>query len=138
MTRYLADQTLSFQLNPASGTPAYLQVVQQVEQALRMGVLRPGDQLPTVKSVVAEIAVNANTVLRAYRELEHLGLVEGRQGLGTFVLRRPSGPPPETQARLARTLARWIRAARAEGLDDPAIESLVRATLSGTGVEGVA
>jgi GntR family transcriptional regulator len=103
--------------------------VQQVEQALRMGLLRPGDQLPTAKEVVAAVAINPNTVLKAYRELEVLGLVEGRQGVGTFAVARPSGPPPSTQARLARTLERWVRTARTEGLDDAAIEALVRSTL---------
>lgn len=129
MSRYLVDRTLSFQLNVASGVPPYLQLVRQVEQALRMGVLQAGDQLPTVKEVVAEVAVNPNTVLRAYRELEHRGLVEGRQGVGTFALRRPSGPPPEIQARLARGLERWVRLARGEGLDDPAIEAMLRSIL---------
>ena len=74
--------------------PAYLQLVQQVRQALRVGVLRAGDQLPTVKEVVSEVAVNPNTVMKAYRELEHEGLVQGRQGLRTFVVRPPAGPPP--------------------------------------------
>jgi GntR family transcriptional regulator len=106
-------QTITFQLNQASGVPAYLQIVQQVEQALRMGTLRPGDQLPTVKQVVAEVTVNPNTVTKAYRELEHAGLAEGRQGVGTFVLRRPQGPPPEEQMRLARGLERWVETARA-------------------------
>ena len=97
-----------------------------------------GDQLPTVKQVVAEVAVNPNTVLKAYRELERDGLVEGRQGLGTFVRNRPAGPPPGTQARLARGLARWIDGARAEGLDDEAIESLVRSTLRSRAAEDIA
>jgi GntR family transcriptional regulator len=138
MTRVLPGQTISFALNPGSGVPAYLQVVQQVEQALRMGHLRPGDQLPTVKQVVTEIAINPNTVLKAYRELENLGLVEGRQGVGTFVLRRPQGPPPTTQARLARSLHRWITSARNEGMDDAAIEALLRSVLQARAEEGVA
>src|SRR5580704_5869521 len=119
MTRVILAQTVTFTLNPGSGVPPYLQVVQQVEQALRMGALKPGDQLPTVKEVVAEVAINPNTVLKAYRELEILGLVEGRQGVGTFAVGRPSGPPPGTQMRLARSLDRWVKSARAEGLDDP-------------------
>ncbi|MDE3085165.1 MAG: GntR family transcriptional regulator [Acidobacteriota bacterium] len=120
---------MSFQLVPDSGVPAYLQLVQQVRQAIRMGVLQVGDKLPTVKEVVTEVAVNPNTVLKAYRELEHEGLVEGRQGVGTFVSRRPSGPPPSTQARLARSLERWVETARREGLDDESIEALLRAIL---------
>ncbi len=128
MTSELLKRTISFQLS-SSGVPAYMQLVQQVKHALRMGQLQVGDRLPTVKDVVAELAINPNTVAKAYRELEHEGLVEGRQGVGTFVARRPSGPPPGTQARLARSLQRWIEAARAEGLDDEAIEELVRSTL---------
>jgi GntR family transcriptional regulator len=129
VTREVLTQSISFQLDTSSGVPAYLQVVEQVTQALRMGTLEVGDQLPTVKQVVAQVAVNPNTVLKAYRELERDGLVEGRQGLGTFVRRVPTGPPPGTQARLARSLQRWITLARAEGLDDEAIEALLRAAL---------
>lgn len=138
MTRELLRQSVTFTLNAGSGIPSYLQVVQQVEQALRMGHLQPGDQLPTVKQVVAELAINPNTVFKAYRELENLGLVEGRQGVGTFVLRRPQGPPPSTQARLARSLDRWITSARSEGLDDAAIEALVRSVLQDRAERGVA
>jgi GntR family transcriptional regulator len=138
MTREVLRQAVSFHLNPDSGVPSYLQIVQQVEQALRMGHLQPGDQLPTVKQVVAEVAINPNTVLKAYRELENLGLVEGRQGVGIFVLRRPKGPPPSTQARLARSLERWVTTARSEGLDDGAIEALVRSVLQNGSKRGVA
>jgi GntR family transcriptional regulator len=120
---------VSFQLRTDSGVPPYLQLVQQVRQAVRMGVLDVGDKLPTVKEVVAKLAINPNTVLKAYRELEHEGIVEGRQGVGTFVSRRPEGPPPGTQLRLARSLQKWIDAAHAEGMDDDAIEALVRDTL---------
>ncbi len=117
---------MSFQLSSGSGVPAYLQVVQQVERALRMGVLKSGDQLPTVKEVVADVAINPNTVLKAYRELESRGLVQGRQGVGTFVLRRPAGPPPDVQARLARSLDRWVKTARDQGLDEASIQALLR------------
>ncbi|HEY3843125.1 MAG TPA: GntR family transcriptional regulator [Acidimicrobiales bacterium] len=130
MTREVLRQSITFHLNPDSGVPAYLQLAQQVKQALRMGVLGVGDKLPTVKEVVAEVAINPNTVMKAYWELEHEGLVEGRQGVGTFVTRRPAGPPPETQIRLARSLERWVQAARREGLDDESIESLVASMLS--------
>jgi GntR family transcriptional regulator len=126
MTRELLKQSISFRLAATSGVPAYLQVVQQVEQALRMGVLEPGDQLPTVKEVVAEVAINPNTVVKAYRELESRGLVQGRQGVGTFVVRRPSGPPPDVHARLARSLDRWVKSARTEGLDEASIQALLR------------
>jgi GntR family transcriptional regulator len=129
MTSEVLRQTMSFQLNQSSGVPAYLQLVQQVEQALRTGTLQPGDQLPTAKEVVAEIAINPNTVLKAYRELENVGLVEGRQGVGTFAVARPSGPPPHIQLRLARSLDRWVKGARAEGLNDAAIDALMRSAL---------
>jgi GntR family transcriptional regulator len=131
-------QSISFLLNADSGVPAYLQLVQQVKQAIRMGVLDIGDKLPTVKEVVAEVAVNPNTVMKAYWQLEHEGLVEGRQGVGTFVARRPAGPPPQTQQRLARSLERWVQRARDEGLDDESIESLLRTTLVAPQIEATA
>ncbi len=138
MSREVLGQSISFQLNPDSGVPAYLQLAQQVKQAIRMGILDVGDKLPTVKEVVAEVAINPNTVMKAYWQLEHEGLVEGRQGVGTFVSRRPSGPPPDTQARLARRLERWVQSARAEGLDDESIEAMLRATLCSSRVERTA
>jgi len=129
---------MTFHLNASSGVPAYLQLVEQIRQALRMGTLDVGDKLPTVKEVVAEVAINPNTVMKAYWELEHEGLVEGRQGVGTFVVRRPSGPPPGTQVRLSRGLERWVQTARAEGLDDESIESLLRDTLRQSRLRGLA
>lgn len=120
---------ISFRVEGRSGVPPYLQIVQQVRQALRMGALDVGDQLPTVREVVAAVAVNPNTVLKAYRDLEREGLVEARAGQGTFVLRRPPGPPPGIHSRLGRSLERWIREARQAGLDDESIESLLRVTL---------
>jgi len=120
---------ITFRLEGRSVVPPYLQIVQQVRQALRMGVLDVGDKLPTVREVVAATAVNPNTVLKAYRDLEREGLVEPRSGLGTFVVGRPSGPPPGTHSRLARSLAQWVRSAREAGLDDESIESLLRITL---------
>jgi GntR family transcriptional regulator len=118
--------------------PPYLQIVQQVRQALRMGVLDVGDKLPTVREVVAATAVNPNTVLKAYRDLERDGLVEPRAGHGTFVVGRPSGPPPGTHSRLARSLAQWVRGAREAGLDDESIESLLRVTLQAAAEEEIA
>jgi GntR family transcriptional regulator len=138
VTREVLRQTISFQLSQDSGVPAYLQLAQQVKQAIRMGVLDVGDKLPTVKEVVAEVAVNPNTVMKAYWQLEHEGLVEGRQGVGTFVARRPAGPPPAIQHRLARNLERWVQAARGEGLEDDAIEAMLRATLSRSRTEDIA
>jgi GntR family transcriptional regulator len=120
---------IRFRVDGRSGVPPYLQIVRQVRQALRMGVLAVGDQLPSVREVVAATAVNPNTVLKAYRDLEREGLAEARAGHGTFVRGRPPGPPPGTHARLGRGLASWVREARAAGLDDEAIESLLRVTL---------
>src|SRR6202140_2569435 len=76
---------IEFRLDPASGVPTYLQLVHQVEHALRLGYLKPGDQLPKVRDVVASLAINPNTVLKAYRELDTKGLAVGRPGQGTFV-----------------------------------------------------
>ena len=101
MSSELAKQTITFQLNQTSGVPAYLQIVQQVEQALRMGTLRPGDQLPTVKQVVAEVTINPNTVTKAYRELEHAG----RFG---FMLRNPFGAPAYFRNRARQQAVRYI------------------------------
>jgi GntR family transcriptional regulator len=123
---------ITFRVDGRSGVPPYLQIVQQVRQALRMGVLNVGDQLPTVREVVAAVAVNPNTVLKAYRDLEREGLVEARAGQGTFVRRRPPGPPPGIHSRLGHSLAKWVREARQAGLDDESIESLLRVTLRAT------
>ena len=120
---------ISFRVDSRSVVPPYLQIVQQVKQALRMGLLDVGDKLPAVREVVAATAVNPNTVLKGYRDLEREGLVEARAGLGTFVRNRPPGPPPGTVSRLGRGLARWVRQAREAGLDDESIESLLRVTL---------
>jgi GntR family transcriptional regulator len=129
---------ISFRLDSRSVVPPYLQIVQQVRQALRMGVLNVGDKLPTVREVVAATAVNPNTVLKAYRDLERDGLVEPRAGLGTFVVGRPSGPPPGTHSRLANSLEQWVRSAREAGLDDESIESLLRVTLRAAAEEETA
>ncbi len=123
------DSVIQLRLDTKSGVPPYLQLVQQVTHALRMGILDVGDQLPTVKEVAAALAINPNTVLKAYRELEHTGAVEGRPGVGTFVTRLPSGPPPNAHLKLAGSLNRWVEKARAVGLDDQAIEALVRSAL---------
>src|ERR1700691_889144 len=103
-----------------------------------MGVLDVGDKLPTVREVVGATAVNPNTVLKAYRDLEREGLVEPRAGHGTFVVGRPSGPPPGTHSRLAPSLCHWVRDAREAGLDDESIESLLRVTLQAAAEEDIA
>jgi len=129
---------ISFRVDGRSVVPPYLQIVQQVRQALRMGLLDAGDRLPAVREVVAATAVNPNTVLKAYRDLEREGLIEARPGHGTFVLKRPPGPPPGTVARLGRSLARWVRQAREAGLDDESIESLLHITLRAAAEEEIA
>jgi GntR family transcriptional regulator len=120
---------IAFRIDTRSGIPPYLQIAQQVRHALRLGMVDPGDQLPTIKQVVADVAINPNTVLKAYRELEREGLVEGRAGVGTFVLKRPDGPPPRMQARLRRSLDRWLRSAFDAGLDHESIASLFESGL---------
>ena len=118
-----------FRLDPASGVPTYLQLVQQVEHALRLGYLTVGDQLPRVREVVADLAINPNTVLKAYRELEHKGLASGRPGVGTFVdgSLRQARLPELTQLR--RGLRSWLEKADAAGLDEEGIVALVTSTL---------
>jgi len=120
-----------------TGVPAYLQLVQQVRQAIRLGVLRPGDQLPTVKEVVGTLTINPNTVLRAYRQLDLEGLVEGRRGVGTFVTATAT-PPPDERKELRSALQRWLTRARAAGLDDDAIATLFSDTLRPPAVSRVA
>jgi GntR family transcriptional regulator len=118
-----------FRIDSRSAIPPYLQIVQQVKHALRLGMIEPGDQLPTIKQVVADVAINPNTVLKAYRDLERDGLVEGRPGIGTFVLKRPNGPPPPRLAQLRRSLDRWLRTAFDAGLDHESIASLFESGL---------
>jgi GntR family transcriptional regulator len=120
---------IEFRLNGRSGVPTYLQLVQQVRQALRLGVLQPGDQLPTVKDVVGKLAINPNTVLKAYRELDHEGLVEGRRGQGTFVSRELAGAVPSDQAALRRSLLAWVERARGAGLDEEGIVAIFDAVV---------
>jgi GntR family transcriptional regulator len=128
---------IQFRLDPKSGVPTYLQLVQQVKQAMRLGILQPGDQLPTVKEVVGALAINPNTVLKAYRELDLEGLVEGRRGQGTFVSsEQPPHPPADLKA-VRSGLERWLASARAAGLDDESIAALLADTLH-AGAEKVA
>lgn len=120
---------VAFRLDPASGVPTYLQLVHQVEQALRLGYLRPGDQLPRVREVVADLAINPNTVLKAYRELEHKGLASGRPGRGTFVDATLGDVTLPQLTELRRSLRTWLGQADAAGLDDDAVVALVTSTL---------
>jgi GntR family transcriptional regulator len=119
---------IEFSLDSRSGLSPYLQVVQQVRHALRLGLLREGDQLPTVKDVVARLAINPNTVLRAYRELERDGLVAARPGVGTFVTRSLTDASLAAHEPLRRDLRRWLSKARRAGLDEESIEALFMST----------
>jgi GntR family transcriptional regulator len=129
---------IEFRLSPRSGVSTYLQIVHQVRHAVRLGILRPGDQLPTVKEVVGTLAINPNTVLKAYRELEHDGLVEGRPGLGTFVSETAGGPPPANHAAVRRALDRWLRSALEAGLDAEDVRAMFETSLLDLWGEGVA
>jgi GntR family transcriptional regulator len=117
---------IEFRIDRRSGVAAYQQLVNQTKHALRLGLLRPGDQLPTVKEVVTTTSINPNTVLKAYRELEREGLAEGRRGVGTFVSAAPAQPDAD---QLRAELAGWMRRARQDGLDREYVEALVKAEL---------
>jgi len=129
---------IEFHLDARSGVAPYLQIVQQVRQALRLGFLSQGDQLPTVKDVVARLAINPNTVFKAYRELEHEGLIAARPGVGTFVIRTLSDASLAAHGPLRADLNRWLDKARRAGLDDDSIEALFRDTFRSSGQAGVA
>jgi GntR family transcriptional regulator len=120
---------IEFFLGRRSAVPTYMQLVQQVRQAVRLGLLEPGDKLPTVREVASQLVINPNTVLKAYRELEHERLIEGRPGQGTFVVKSLAGPSPRDLAALRRSLENWIAKARAAGIDDNQIHALVDTTL---------
>ncbi|MEW9556253.1 GntR family transcriptional regulator [Nonomuraea sp. NPDC050783] len=121
---------IEFHLDRGSGVSTYLQLVHQVKQALRLGALRPGDQLPTAREVVETLAINPNTVLKAYRELERDGLVKGRPGMGTFVLEGAPGGTLVAHTRLRRGLERWVREAREAGLDQEDLRALFTVVLA--------
>ena len=127
---------IEFQLDETSGVATYLQLVQQVHQALRLGLLVPGDQLPTAQQVVAKLAINPNTVLKAYRELEHEGLVAARPGIGTFVTRTLSDGSLAALRPLRQELQRWLAKARRVGLDDESIEALFLNTFRSAAEQG--
>jgi len=130
---------VEFHLDPYSGVSYYVQLIQQVRQALLFGLLKPGDQLPTVKEVVAQVALNPNTVLRAYRDLEHDGFVISRPGLGTFVRTNiPAAIARDSYRSLRADLERCIRKARAQGLDDNTLGALFAHVLHENTKEGVA
>jgi len=120
---------IEFHLDPHSGVAPYLQIVQQVKRALRLGLLQVGDQLPTVREVIAQITINPNTVFKAYRELEREGLVHSRPGAGTFVRRTLATTSPTTQAELQESLRRWLGSAFAAGLDGESALALFLSTV---------
>lgn len=122
---------VEYRIDRRSGVATYVQIVQQTKHALRLGLLEPGDRLPTAREVVEAAAINPNTVLKAYRELEREGLVEGRRGLGTFVL-RTLGPDPDESAPLRAELAGWASRARAAGLERDDVTALFTSVLDET------
>ena len=123
--------SIIFRLDPRSGIAPYRQLVDQVRQAVEMGRLRGGDQLPSVRDVVTQVTINPNTVHRAYRELEHLGLAEGRLGLGTFITQNPDVHTTEAgSAQLSRQLQLWAQRARAAGLNNIDMLELLRRILN--------
>ena len=114
-----------FRLDGSSGVPPYLQLVHQVRQSLLLGYLQEGDRLPTVKDVAGDLAINPNTVVKAYRQLEHEGLAGGRPGPGTFITATSSPALPEEQQALRASLEEWLRAAEEAGLSDEAVTALI-------------
>jgi GntR family transcriptional regulator len=129
---------IDFDLDERSGVATYLQLVQQVHDALRLGLLEPGERLPTAQQVVAKLAINPNTVLKAYRDLEREGLVRARPGQGTFVIRSLPGTDPAVQARFISAMAEWLRSARSAGLGPEDIEAIYRSAFRDCFAEGVA
>src|SRR5262245_5496300 len=120
---------IEFRLDAASGVPTYLQLVHQVEHALRLGYLKPGDQLPKVRDVVASLAINPNTVLKAYRDLEIKGLAAGRPGQGTFVRATLNQVGLPELTALRHSLSGWLAAADEAGLDEDGIVALFTSSL---------
>lgn len=115
----------AFRLDSRSGVPPYLQLVHQVRQALLLGYLLQGDRLPLIREAVEQLAINPNTVSKAYRQLEQEGLVSARPGVGTFVTGAPAVTmAPATYTTLRRGLDKWLRGAYAAGLDEEAIVAL--------------
>jgi GntR family transcriptional regulator len=132
------DPVIEFHLDGRSGVAPYLQLIHQVRQALRLGLLHQGDQLPKVKDVAAGLAINPNTVLKAYRQLEHEGLAAARPGIGTFVTGTLDGGPLTAHGPLRRDLQRWLAKARRAGLDDESIEAMFASTFRSAAEEDIA
>ena len=126
-----------FRLDGSSGVPPYLQLVHQVRQSLLLGYLRAGDRLPTVKDVAGDLAINPNTVVKAYRQLEHEGLAGGRPGQGTFITATWSPALPEEKQALRASLEKWLRAAEEAGLSDEEVTALIAVARDDLRKEGV-
>lgn len=123
--------------NPASGVPIYLQLMEQVRHAIETGALRPGEQLPSIRPLAEELVVNPNTVAKAYRELEHEGVIELRQGAGAFVTDKAPTKKDADKLRAAQaTVAIAIDKMRARGVTDEEIRRLFEAELSGINRSG--
>jgi GntR family transcriptional regulator len=120
---------IEFHLDARSGVAPYLQLIQQVRQALRLGLLREGDRLPTVKEVSGSLAINPNTVLKAYRELEYEGLVAAKPGVGTFATKTITDASVAAHQELSEDLLLWVRKARQAGLELESIEGIFQQTV---------
>ncbi|MFE3853153.1 GntR family transcriptional regulator [Streptomyces griseorubiginosus] len=120
---------VEYRIDRRSGVATYVQIVQQTKQALRLGLLEPGDRLPTAREVVEATAINPNTVLKAYRELEREGLVEARRGLGTFVRRTLGAAVQAADTPLRAELDAWAVRARSAGLGREDVDALLTAVL---------
>ncbi|WP_200306787.1 GntR family transcriptional regulator [Streptomyces adelaidensis] len=118
---------VEYRIDRRSGVATYVQIVQQTKQALRLGLLEPGDKLPTAREVVEATAINPNTVLKAYRELEREGLVEARRGLGTFVRKSLVITPVDSPLRAE--LDAWAVRARETGLERDDVAALFTSVL---------
>ena len=129
---------IEFHLDSRSGVAPYLQLIHQVRQALRLGLLDQGDRLPTVKEVAGRLAINPNTVLKAYRELEYQGLAAARPGVGTFVTGTLGDGSLAAHGPLRHDLRQWLARARRAGLDDESIEALFQSTFRAAAGEEVA
>ncbi|HWB30244.1 MAG TPA: GntR family transcriptional regulator [Vicinamibacterales bacterium] len=119
-----------FRLSPQSGVPMYLQLVEQVRHGVETGALRAGDQLPTLRTVAEALVVNPNTVAKAYREMEHAGLIVLRQGAGAFVAAGLARAEPRAVQKGRTVVRRTVETLRDLGLDDGAIRRLVDTTLA--------
>jgi GntR family transcriptional regulator len=120
-----------FRLNPNSGMPIYLQIMEQVKHAIENGVLRPGDQLPGIRKLAETVVMNPNTVAKAYRELEHEGLIELRQGAGAFISENLNTKVVTDRMQTARPIVeKAVERLLALGLSEEEIRRLIDAAVS--------